>query len=124
MGLKQTLTTLLPLTADPSSAHEVHRLLGAVPFYTEPATGQSLKNCTGYGDSENLQVLTKPRVLYSEEAKRIGCRPLVIPKGTVAEVTGDLVRWEHTSSAWDWFMLMCANLLSTAGAADGEGVVV
>lgn len=124
MGLKQTLTTLLPLTADPNSAHEVYQLLAAVPFYTEQASVHSLKDCTDVEDSENLQVLTKSRVLCREDSNKFGCRPLVMPKGTVGEVMGDVIRWEHTFSAWEWFILMCANLLSTAGAADGEWVVV
>ena len=123
MQLKQTLTTLLPLAADPSSVHEVYRLLASVPFYTETATEQSLKNCTDYGDGDNLLVLTKPRVLYLEDAKRLGSRPLVIPEGTVAQVSGDLVRWQHPFSAWEWFTLMCASLLNMGGGANGECVL-
>ncbi|KAL5487078.1 hypothetical protein EMCRGX_G019637 [Ephydatia muelleri] len=118
MQLKQTLTTLLPLAADPSSVHEVYRLLASVPFYTETATEQSLKNCTDYGEGDNLLVLTKPRVLYLEDAKRLGSRPLVIPEGTVAQVSGDLVRWQHPFSAWEWFTLMCASLLNMGGGAN------
>ena len=123
MQLKQTLATLLPLAADPSSVHEVYQLLAAIPFYTEPATEQSLKNCVDCEDCEALLVLTKPRVLYHEEAKRLGCRPMVIPEGTVAQVCGDLMRWQHAFSAWEWFTLMCANLLGTGGGADGECVL-